>query len=79
ALVGFRILELAIHGKNQCPSRLADKKLKKDASDESMASFMDAEPEDRRLEDIPVVREFSDVFPADLPGLSPEREVEFGI
>jgi hypothetical protein len=29
--------------------------------------------------DIPVVCEFSDVFPADLPGLPPDREVEFVI
>jgi hypothetical protein len=32
-----------------------------------------------KLEDISVVREFSDVFPEDLPGLPPEREIEFGI
>jgi hypothetical protein len=31
------------------------------------------------IEDIPVVREFPDVFPEDLPGLPPDREVEFSI
>ncbi|XP_073119680.1 uncharacterized protein [Henckelia pumila] len=31
------------------------------------------------LEDIPVVQEFSDVFPEELPGLIPDREVEFEI
>ncbi|RVW46074.1 Transposon Ty3-G Gag-Pol polyprotein [Vitis vinifera] len=31
------------------------------------------------LEDIPIVREYPDVFPEDLPGLPPEREVEFTI
>ena len=31
------------------------------------------------LDDIPVVREFPDVFPEDLPGLPPDREVEFAI
>ncbi|KAI5341880.1 hypothetical protein L3X38_009755 [Prunus dulcis] len=38
-------------------------------------------PEDNglRLEDIPVVREFSNVFPEDLPGLPPHREIEFTI
>ncbi|KAI5351551.1 hypothetical protein L3X38_004442 [Prunus dulcis] len=30
-----------------------------------------------RLEHIPGVREFSDVFPEDLPGLPPHREIEF--
>ncbi|KAL5764503.1 hypothetical protein ACOSQ2_017097 [Xanthoceras sorbifolium] len=32
-----------------------------------------------RLEDIPVVREFSNVFPEDFLGLPPDREVEFQI
>nr|GEY21364.1 putative reverse transcriptase domain-containing protein [Tanacetum cinerariifolium] len=32
-----------------------------------------------KLEDIPVVREFLDVFPEDLSGLPPSREVEFRI
>ncbi|GKV24897.1 hypothetical protein SLEP1_g34439 [Rubroshorea leprosula] len=32
-----------------------------------------------RLEDIPVVREFPDVFPEDLPSLPPDKEVEFAI
>ena len=32
-----------------------------------------------RLEDIPVVREFPDVFPDDLPGLPPDREIDFHI
>ena len=32
-----------------------------------------------KLEDIPVVRDFPDVFPNDLPGLPPEREVDFTI
>nr|GFC47334.1 hypothetical protein [Tanacetum cinerariifolium] len=31
------------------------------------------------LEDIPVVREFPDVFPEELPGLPPVRQVEFQI
>ena len=32
-----------------------------------------------RLEDVPVVRDFLDVFPDDLPGLPPEREIDFPI
>lgn len=31
------------------------------------------------LKDVPVVREFLDVFLDDLPGLSPHREIEFTI
>ena len=32
-----------------------------------------------KVEDIPVVEEFLDVFSEDLPGLPPDREVEFAI
>ncbi|XP_042455224.1 uncharacterized protein LOC122039864 [Zingiber officinale] len=32
-----------------------------------------------RLSDVPIVREFSDVFPDELPGLPPKRQVEFMI
>jgi len=32
-----------------------------------------------KLEDIHVVKEFRDVFPDDLPGIPPERDVEFPI
>ncbi|GKC87957.1 hypothetical protein Tco_1148606, partial [Tanacetum coccineum] len=35
--------------------------------------------DEKRLEDIPVVREFPKVFPEDLPGLPPVRQVEFQI
>nr|GEZ09830.1 retrotransposon protein, putative, Ty3-gypsy subclass [Tanacetum cinerariifolium] len=35
--------------------------------------------EDKRLENIPEVREFPDVFPEDLSGLPPVRQVEFQI
>jgi hypothetical protein len=33
----------------------------------------------QNIEDIPVVCEFSDVFPQDLPGMSPDRDVQFTI
>ncbi|GKC89328.1 putative reverse transcriptase domain-containing protein, partial [Tanacetum coccineum] len=35
--------------------------------------------EKKRLEDVPIVRDFPDVFPEDLPGLPPNRQVEFQI
>ncbi|GJV59824.1 hypothetical protein Tco_1465924 [Tanacetum coccineum] len=34
---------------------------------------------EKRLEDVPIVREFSKVFPEDLPGLPPARQVKFQI
>ncbi|GJT42029.1 putative nucleotidyltransferase, ribonuclease H [Tanacetum coccineum] len=40
---------------------------------------MEKKSDKKRLEDIPVVREFPEVFPEDLPGLPPVRQVEFQI
>ena len=37
------------------------------------------ENKEAKLEDIPVVREFPDIFPEDLPGMPPDREIEFVI
>ncbi|MCF6774917.1 hypothetical protein L3H44_11035, partial [Corynebacterium sp. MC-12] len=39
----------------------------------------DMEAESPTLQSVPVVNEFVDVFPEELPGLPPEREVDFGI
>ncbi|GKA43055.1 putative reverse transcriptase domain-containing protein [Tanacetum coccineum] len=44
-----------------------------------IAQVMEKKSDEKRLEDIPVVREFSEVFPEDLPGLPPVRQVEFQI
>ncbi|GJR15673.1 putative reverse transcriptase domain-containing protein [Tanacetum coccineum] len=56
---------LIIRGDN-CDSGITSKK----AEDKS---------EEKRLEDVPIVREFPEVFPEDLPGLPPARQVEFQI
>nr|GEZ29567.1 putative reverse transcriptase domain-containing protein [Tanacetum cinerariifolium] len=40
---------------------------------------MEKKSDKKRLEDIPVVKEFLDIFPEDLPGLPPVRQVEFQI
>ncbi|GJW50097.1 putative reverse transcriptase domain-containing protein [Tanacetum coccineum] len=44
-----------------------------------VAQVMEKKSDEKRLEDIPVVREFPKVFPEDLPGLPPVRQVEFQI
>ncbi|GKC66755.1 putative reverse transcriptase domain-containing protein [Tanacetum coccineum] len=44
-----------------------------------LASIKDTSLDGPRLESHPVVRNFPDVFPDELPGLPPEREVEFTI
>nr|GEZ65961.1 putative reverse transcriptase domain-containing protein [Tanacetum cinerariifolium] len=43
------------------------------------AQVMEKKSEKKRLKNIPVVREFPDVFPEELPGLPPVRQVEFQI
>ncbi|GJZ46244.1 hypothetical protein Tco_0593840 [Tanacetum coccineum] len=43
------------------------------------AQVMEKKSDEKRLEDIPVVREFPEVFPKDLPGLPLVRQVEFQI
>nr|GEU77155.1 putative reverse transcriptase domain-containing protein [Tanacetum cinerariifolium] len=40
---------------------------------------MEMKSDEKRLEDIPVVREFLNFFPDDLPGLPPVRQIEFQI
>ena len=30
-----------------------------------------------RMEDVPIVREYPDVFPDELPGMPPDRDIEF--
>ncbi|GKB36495.1 putative reverse transcriptase domain-containing protein [Tanacetum coccineum] len=40
---------------------------------------MEKKSDEKRLEDIPVVKEFPQVFPKDLPGLPLVRQVEFQI
>ncbi|KAM0010005.1 putative transcription factor interactor and regulator CCHC(Zn) family [Helianthus debilis subsp. tardiflorus] len=44
-----------------------------------LALITDSQTDERKLEDLPVVREFPDVFPEELPGLPPHRQVEFQI
>ncbi|XP_070015729.1 uncharacterized protein [Nicotiana sylvestris] len=44
-----------------------------------LAIVNDTRNETVSIENVPVVREFSDVFPEDLPGLPPVREIDFCI
>ncbi|GJU37264.1 putative reverse transcriptase domain-containing protein [Tanacetum coccineum] len=55
--------------KRGCPIFLAQI-TKKEAKDKS---------EEKRLEDVPTVQDFLEVFPKDLPGLPPMRQVKFKI
>ncbi|XP_022014677.1 uncharacterized protein LOC110914174 [Helianthus annuus] len=44
-----------------------------------LAYMVDAQQGFPKLEDVEIVNEFLDVFPEELPGLTPDREVEFRI
>ncbi|KAJ0588569.1 putative nucleotidyltransferase, Ribonuclease H [Helianthus annuus] len=44
-----------------------------------LALVTDASAKEKKLEDIPIVRDYPQVFPEDLPGLPPHRQVEFQI
>ncbi|GKA01640.1 putative reverse transcriptase domain-containing protein [Tanacetum coccineum] len=44
-----------------------------------LAQVTEQESKEKRLEDVPVIRDFPEVFPEELPGLPPPRQVEFRI
>ncbi|GJY32771.1 putative reverse transcriptase domain-containing protein [Tanacetum coccineum] len=44
-----------------------------------LAHVTEKKPKEKQLEDVPVIHDFLEVFPADLPGLPPLRQVEFQI
>ncbi|GJU48023.1 hypothetical protein Tco_1217579 [Tanacetum coccineum] len=44
-----------------------------------LAHVTEKKSAEKRLEDVPIVRDFSEVFPEDLPGIPPTRQVEFQI
>ena len=44
-----------------------------------LALILDSKREQVNLENIPVIREFPDVFPEELPGVPPERDVDLSI
>ncbi|CAL2228371.1 unnamed protein product [Prunus armeniaca] len=60
-------------------SAIIAKKLLQKGCKGYLAHIIDIREITLNLEDIPVVREFLDVFPDDLPVLPPEREIEFSI
>ncbi|GJU19091.1 putative reverse transcriptase domain-containing protein [Tanacetum coccineum] len=44
-----------------------------------VAHVTEKKSKEKRLEDVPIIRDFLEVFPEDLPGLPPPRQVEFRI
>ncbi|KAL0336521.1 UNVERIFIED_CONTAM: Transposon Ty3-G Gag-Pol polyprotein [Sesamum radiatum] len=60
-------------------SAIEARRLMLEGCEEYLAHVIDAEKVNPTLEEIPVVRAFPEVFPNDLPGLPPHREVDFTI
>ncbi|KAG8478886.1 hypothetical protein CXB51_028729 [Gossypium anomalum] len=58
---------------------LVDKKYVRKGCEAYLAYVLDDKELEKMLESVPVVCEYPDVFPEELPGLPPIREVEFGI
>ncbi|XP_071712695.1 uncharacterized protein [Rutidosis leptorrhynchoides] len=42
-----------------------------------LAHIKEVKPDERRIEDVPVVKDFPEVFPDELPGLPPQKQVKF--
>nr|GEY74446.1 reverse transcriptase domain-containing protein [Tanacetum cinerariifolium] len=68
-LTPMRSLVVIDHEYQNCPLQFDDK----------IPSLMDTLSDGPSLETHPIVQDFSDVFPEELSGITPEREVEFGI
>jgi hypothetical protein len=60
-------------------SAMTARKMIKKGCEAYLALVMETKKEGIQLSDISVVREFPDVFPDELPGVPPEREVEVTI
>ncbi|XP_073033906.1 uncharacterized protein [Primulina eburnea] len=76
--------EVVFHGKSKKQKALLSAsqtwKAMKSGEDIYLEMINEVQGEvEQRIEDIPIVREFSDVFPEELLGTIPDREVEFEI
>ncbi|XP_071727623.1 uncharacterized protein [Rutidosis leptorrhynchoides] len=78
---GTRAVALGEWGGFNCPliSMMKAKKSLAKGYDSFLAYVIDAKKEKKTIADIPVVRDFPEVFPDELPGLPPVREVEYRI
>jgi len=76
--------ELVFEGKLQTRSlsfisMLTAHKLMRKGCEAFLAFVIDTSLSETKLDDIPIVNEFPDVFPEDLPGQPPNREIDFSI
>ena len=76
---GFRFKGSRMHALPKVISALRAKRLLRKGCQGYLAYVVDARKEVLKWDDIPVVREFPDVFPEDLLGIPLDREIEFSI
>ncbi|XP_039068254.1 uncharacterized protein LOC120214425 [Hibiscus syriacus] len=73
-----RIYNVKTNDDRDDPEIIAAKMMEKSCTT-FLENVIDTQTSEIRLEDIPTVQEFPDVFPNNLPGLPPDQEVEFKI
>ena len=75
---------MIVHGIQSSPlsnviSAMQARRLLKNECEAFLALLLDSKRGQVKLEDIPMVKEFPDVFSEELPSLPPEREVDLSI
>ena len=75
----FRFKGSRMHALPRVISALRAKCLLRKGCQGYLAHVVDIRKEVLKLDDIPVVREFPDVFPEDVPGIPIDREIKFSI
>ncbi|KAG8495695.1 hypothetical protein CXB51_013504 [Gossypium anomalum] len=75
----LRVKSNQTEGLSDVISVMAAQRYVKKGYDAYLAYVLDTKVSESKIQVVPVVCEFSDVFPEELPGLPPEREVEFSI
>ena len=78
---GGKVYIWGTHSTKEIPiiSLMAIGKLIRKGHDAYLCYVTEDKKDGIKLEDIPIVREFPDVFPEEIPGLPPSREIEFEI
>ena len=80
----FDLSEVTVHGIRSGPasniiSAMQARRFIRKGCEAVLALVLDSKRGQVNLEDIPVIKEFPDVFPEQLSGLPPEREVDLSI
>ncbi|GJX89757.1 putative reverse transcriptase domain-containing protein [Tanacetum coccineum] len=78
-LCGEKKVRIPLEGKTLVIEGVKTRKYIEKGCELFLAQVTEQESKEKRLEDVPVIRDFPEVFPEELPGLPPPRQVEFCI